>query len=63
MSIPDGARTTLFCATSTKAPQWSGRYVMPYGKVDGKVNKWIENGKAVDALWEGSESMLREKGF
>ncbi|KAG6991393.1 hypothetical protein G7Y79_00052g087330 [Physcia stellaris] len=61
MSIRDGARTTLFCATSPDATRWSGRYVLPYGKVDGKVDKWIEDAKAVQDLWEAAERMVNEK--
>ena len=63
ISIEDGARTTLFCATSPEARRWSGRYIRPYGKVDKRADKWIENGKIVEGLWEGSERLLREKGF
>lgn len=61
MSIEDGTRTTLFCATSPDATRWSGRYVLPYGKVDGKVDKWIEDAKVVQDLWEAAERMVNEK--
>ena len=41
ISIPDGARTTLFCAVDERAVEGSGGYFVPFGKVDGKgTGKW-----------------------
>lgn len=62
MNSQDGARTTLFCATNPNAPRWSGRYVLPFGKVNGKLDEWIENANTVDSLWEASERMAKERG-
>jgi len=63
MSIPDGARTTLFCATSAKAPQYSGKYFVPFGKVESKADKWINDRAAVDKLWNMSNKALEEAGI
>jgi retinol dehydrogenase-12 len=41
ISIPDGARTTLFCAVDERAVEGSGGYFVPFGKMDGKgTGKW-----------------------
>lgn len=63
LSVQDGALTTLFCATSPNAPKWSGKYIMPFGKVDSKFDKSIENMKVVEDLWDASERMVKEKGY
>ena len=63
LSVQDGALTTLFCATSPNASKWSGKYIMPFGKVDGKFDKLIENRKVVEDLWDASERMVKEKVY
>ncbi|MCJ1395807.1 hypothetical protein MMC18_008693 [Xylographa bjoerkii] len=63
MSIPDGARTTLFCATSAEAPRYSGQYFVPFGKVDSKAEKWINDKAAVDKLWNMSNKALEKAGI
>ena len=61
VSIREGARTTLFCATRQEAK--SGGYYVPPGKVDGKAEKLCADEKSVERLWAQSERMLRETGF
>ena len=36
---------------------------MPFGKVDSKFDKSIENMKVVEDLWDASERMVKEKGY
>jgi hypothetical protein len=62
-SVADGARTTLYCATSPEAVKGSGGYSVPYGKMDGRVDKWCENEGLVGRLWVESERMVRQAGF
>lgn len=41
VSVPDGARTTLYCATAEGAVEGSGGYFLPFGEVDAKrTGKW-----------------------
>ena len=61
VSVREGARTTLFCATSWEAK--SGEYYVPPGKVDEKADKYCGNGNLVEKLWTESERMLKEAGF
>ena len=63
LSIADGATSTLFCATSDKAPVNSGAYFAPFGKVDKRPEKWTEDAEIVDRLWVESERMLMEAGL
>lgn len=62
-SIPDGARTTLFCATSPEAPQSSGDYIVPFGKVEHKADKWTNDKAAVEKLWNMSNKDLEIRGI
>ena len=59
----DGARTTLFCATSPKAENYSGGCFVPYGKLDKRPDKWYLDEELVGRLWTESERMVREAGF
>ena len=36
---------------------------MPFGKVDGKFDKLIENRKVVEDLWDASGRMVKEKVY
>ena len=62
-SAADGALSTLFCATSPKAVECQGCYVVPYGKVDRKnTEKACGDGSVGEELWRVSEGLLRERG-
>ena len=63
LSIPDGATSTLFCATSEKAVANSGGYFAPFGKVDKRPDRWNEDEGVVEKLWVESERMVQEAGF
>lgn len=63
ISVADGARTTLFCATSPKAENHSGGFFVPYGKLDKRPDKWNLDEELVGRLWTESERMVREAGF
>lgn len=63
LSLADGATATLFCATSWKAPQQSGAYFTPFGKLDRRPEKWTGDAEVVQSLWVESERMVREAGF
>jgi hypothetical protein len=62
-SAIDGARTSLFCATSPKAPSHAGSYLVPFGKVDTKANKWLDDPIAVQKLWTLANEQLKQSGF
>lgn len=61
--MDDGARTSLFCATSPEAVGNSGGFFLPFGKADGRVERWTGDEGAVERLWEESGKMLRGRGF
>lgn len=63
LSPLDGARTSLYCATSPNAPSYAGRYFTPFGKVGTKENKWLDDAKCVDRLWTLATNQLRDHGF
>ena len=63
ISVADGARTTLFCATSPKAENHSGGFFVPYAKLDKRPDKWNLDEELVGRLWTESERMIREAGF
>ena len=63
MSVEDGTRTQLCCATSERVVEYSGCYIAPFGKLDKRPDKWINDDELVGRLWDESERMLREKGF
>jgi hypothetical protein len=58
ISIPDGARTTLFCAVSLDAPKSSGMFHSSFGKVDHLADKWINNKPYVDQLWDFANAQI-----
>ena len=60
VSVKEGAKTTLFCATSEKAV--SGKFYGPSGKVDERAARVCQEA-VVKRLWYESERMLREAGF
>ncbi len=62
VTVADGARTTLFCATSPDAAKNSGHFFVPYGKVDHGPGKWTTDDEAVQELWEASNKMLKDCG-
>lgn len=62
ISIPAGATSTLYCATSSQAAKKSGAYFAPFGKEDRRAERWIEDRGVVGALWEESERMVGEAG-
>ncbi len=59
----DGTRTTLFCATSSDAVKNSGQFFLPFGKLDPRAAKWIDDETAVSKLWDESGKMLKEHGY
>ena len=63
LSLADGATSTLFCATSWKAPANSGAYLAPFGKLDRRPEKWTGDAEVVERLWVESERMIKEAGF
>ena len=62
-SVADGATSTLFCATSDKAPVNGGKYFAPFGKEDKRAEKWTGDKEGVDRLWEESERMIKGARF
>ncbi|KAM5386659.1 hypothetical protein ACJZ2D_000622 [Fusarium nematophilum] len=59
----DGSRTSLFCATSPKATQFAGLFLVPFGKVSTGPDKWLNDAEAVDKLWRLAKSQLETHGF
>lgn len=59
----DGARTSLFCATSPRAISSAGLYLIPFGKVDPRANRWLNDDEAVEKLWQLASSQLKKHGF
>lgn len=62
-TVEEGARNTLYCATSNEASAQGGQYFAPVGKVDGRADRWIRDPKAVQALWDLSLGQLERSGF
>ncbi|EHK16273.1 uncharacterized protein TRIVIDRAFT_39646 [Trichoderma virens Gv29-8] len=63
LSPADGARTSLYCATSPSASLFAGRYFIPFGKIGTKENKWLDDAKAVNGLWTLATNQLKDHGF
>ena len=63
LSVVDAATSTLFCATSDKAPVNSGGYFAPFGKLDKRPDRWNEDEEVVEKLWLESERMVEGAGF
>lgn len=63
LSPADGARTSLYCATSPNAYSYAGRYMVPFGKLSTKENKWLDDAKAVNGLWTLATNQLKDHGF
>jgi retinol dehydrogenase 12 len=59
----DGARTTLFCATSENAPRDAGSMFMQFGKHNSKADKWTKNQEKQMRLLDFAEKQLRGHGF
>lgn len=62
-SASDGARTSLFCASSLNAVPHSGGYFAPFGKLDHRPDKWTSDEVKFTRLWDASEKMLEDCGF
>lgn len=62
-TVEEGARSTLYCATSNKASEQGGSYFAPVGKIDKRADRWIQDPKAVQALWDLSLKQLQQSGF
>lgn len=59
----EGARNSLYCATSPEAPQkGAGRYFVPVGKLQPKVDKWLDDREGNAALWKFSEAVNEKLG-
>jgi hypothetical protein len=57
-STHDGALNTLFCATSPQVVQeGQGRYFVPVGKLQHRVDKWLDDESGNKALWQWSEEV------
>lgn len=63
LTVEEGARNTLYCATSHQASVQGGLYFAPVGKVDDRADRWIHDGKAVQDLWDLSINQLKQGGF
>ena len=59
----DGARTSLYCATSPEAASYGGQYFVPFGKVDNRAEQWIDDPEAVQKLWDLANNQLRNNDF
>lgn len=63
ISVSEGARGILFCATSPDAAKGSGGYFLETGKQSKSANKFIKDKAVVDGLWEAGEGQLRGSGL
>ena len=59
----DGARTSLYCATSPKAATQGGCFFVPFGKQDHKADKWLNDPNCVKQLWDLALKQLQKSGF
>jgi hypothetical protein len=59
VSTHDGALNTLFCATSPQVAQegGQGRYFVPVGKLQPRVDAWLADKSGNAALWQWSEKV------
>lgn len=61
LSIEEGARNSLFCATSPEAPwKGQGRFFSPVGKMENHHEKWLIDSEGNKQLWEHSEAAMRK---
>jgi hypothetical protein len=63
LAAADGARTSLYCATSPKAADQGGSFFVPFGKLDNRADRWLNSPDTVTQLWELANSQLRKSGF
>lgn len=59
----DGSRNSLYCATSPKAATQGGCYFVPFGKLDHKADKWLNDPDCVKRLWDLAIQQLTKSGF
>lgn len=58
LSPQDGALNSLYCATSPKVVQeGAGRYFVPVGKLQPRVDGWLADKGGNAALWQWSEDV------
>jgi hypothetical protein len=57
VSTQEGALNTLFCATSSQVVQeGQGRYFVPIGKLQPRVDAWLADKSGNASLWQWSEN-------
>ncbi|KAI9737870.1 MAG: hypothetical protein M1834_009240 [Cirrosporium novae-zelandiae] len=59
----EGAKNSLFCATSPDAVLLSGKYLEPVGKVVGSADKFFNDPEEMNKVWGWANGMLTERGF
>jgi hypothetical protein len=58
LSTHDGALNTLYCATSPQVMhEGQGKYFVPVGKLQPRVNGWLDDKSGNAALWGWSEEV------
>lgn len=61
VSPPEGALNTLFCATSPQVAQKGpGRYYIPVGKLQPRVDDWLADRTGNATLWQWSENVNQQ---
>jgi len=61
ISPGDGARTTLYCATSGAAEKDAGKYFEPYGRVSKRADILLADKEVGMRLWDLSMKQLEKK--
>ena len=63
ISVADGARTILFCATSSRAVKKSGGCIVLFGRLRRRRDKWNYGDELLSELWTKRGRMVKEAGF
>ena len=61
VSTHEGALNSLYCATSPQvAQEGPGRYFVPVGKLQPRVDGWLADKSGNASLWQWSEKVIQQ---
>ncbi|KAK5085151.1 hypothetical protein LTR05_004430 [Lithohypha guttulata] len=62
-TVEEGARNSLFVATSPLVTDHGGKFYGPVGKLNHRAEKLTSDPKTADMLWDLADRQLRDHGF